>query len=399
MHICFLSQEFPPDTGWGGIGTYLVEMTRALSAGGHQVTVISQGDQTWSVQASDSLRVVRLRPFGESLSEYRGLWRGAEALRRSRLDFNWAAARKLREVHRENPVDLVEAAEFDGNGFFVPVLEPRIPLVVRLHTARYFIHKIGGRPQRGNWKWVYGQERSSIRRADALSSPSRAMMEIATSWASPRGSKIQATIPNPISVGKPQSTSEIGMELLFVGRLEKLKGVRAIGEAIPILMTRSPSLRCRFLGGGLFHPEDGRSTESWLRDKVGSEHADRIVFETVSREEVLSRMTQARAVVLPSLWENFPYALLESMACGVPVVATDVGGIPEMVLDGETGLLVPPDNPEALAEAAIRLLEDKELSTRMGKAARQHVEANFTADKILPKMLDFYELVIQSATS
>lgn len=95
--------------------------------------------------------------------------------------------------------------------------------------------------------------------------------------------------------------------------------------------------------------------------------------------------------VLSSVWEGMSNGLLEAMAAGRPVVATRVGGNPEVIVDGETGLLVPPKNPQALAEAVLRLLRDRELARRLGEAARRRVESEFTLEQMVQRLEALYD--------
>jgi len=94
----------------------------------------------------------------------------------------------------------------------------------------------------------------------------------------------------------------------------------------------------------------------------------------------------------PTLWEQFPFMVLEAMAGGLPVVATAVDGVPEMVIPDHTGLLVPPGNPQALADALITLLDDPVRAVAMGKAAKSRVEANFTVQTMVAQ----YEVLLRS---
>ncbi len=95
---------------------------------------------------------------------------------------------------------------------------------------------------------------------------------------------------------------------------------------------------------------------------------------TVSREQVLRLFRAADASVLPSAWENFPHTVVEALAVGCPVIATAVGGVPEVVRDGENGLLVPPGDAAALAEAIARFFSDGELRGRLYESAARSVD-------------------------
>jgi len=98
--------------------------------------------------------------------------------------------------------------------------------------------------------------------------------------------------------------------------------------------------------------------------------------------------------VLPSVKEGLPFALLEAMAAARPIVATAVGGVPELILDGQTGLLVPPKDPQALAEAIISLLRNPRMATAMGVAARQRVLDHFTVDRMITETEQIYHRLL-----
>ena len=98
--------------------------------------------------------------------------------------------------------------------------------------------------------------------------------------------------------------------------------------------------------------------------------------------------------VLPSLEEAFGLPLAEAMASGLPTVATRVGGMPELVVDGETGLLVPPDDAGALADALVRLLEDPALASRLGAGGRARAVERFSWDAVAERALSLYQPLI-----
>lgn len=125
-----------------------------------------------------------------------------------------------------------------------------------------------------------------------------------------------------------------------------------------------------------------------LRQAVGERQCTWAGY--VGHEQVLAEMCAADLLVMPSLGEGFPNSLLEAMACGLPVVASSVGAIPEVVVEGETGFLIPPGDDAALAERVTRLATEPELRHRMGAAARQRVHARFTSAMVLPALDQTY---------
>ena len=118
------------------------------------------------------------------------------------------------------------------------------------------------------------------------------------------------------------------------------------------------------------------------------------ILVTGYRSDVAEMMNCADALVLCSETENAPLTILEGMSRGLPIIATNVGGIPELVQDGENGLLVPLKHPEEIAEAALRLNADEKLLTKMSDNARNTVLQKYTKDIVLEHYLKVYESVL-----
>jgi glycosyltransferase involved in cell wall biosynthesis len=121
---------------------------------------------------------------------------------------------------------------------------------------------------------------------------------------------------------------------------------------------------------------------------------DRVVFAG-RRDDAAELLVELDVLALPSWTEGLPLVVLEAMARRRPVVATPVGGTPEVVVDGETGLLVPPRDPDALAAALRRLLADADLRRRMGDAGYERVRERFSADAMTGRVLEIYDEVLR----
>jgi glycosyltransferase involved in cell wall biosynthesis len=164
---------------------------------------------------------------------------------------------------------------------------------------------------------------------------------------------------------------------------------------MPCVLEAKPDTRFLIVGDAL--PSDNDSVKDEVQRLVDSFRIqDKVVFAGLRLDiaEVLSAMD---VFVLPSYWEGMPGVVLEAMAMARPVVTTRVRGCREVTVDGETGILVPPRDVEALAEAIVRLVSDKELARRMGLAGRKRVEERFDRDKVVRKQLEaLVELVAPS---
>jgi len=170
-----------------------------------------------------------------------------------------------------------------------------------------------------------------------------------------------------------------------VGRLEPIKGFTYFMDAAEVIAPRAP--RACFV-----HAGDG-SEASVLRSRAGSLNG-RVKFLGL-REDVPALMAAFDVLVVPSLNEGMGRVILEAGAAGTPVVATRVGGIPEIVRDGETGLLVPPKDAPSIAGAVLQLAGDPAKAATMGAAARSHVAPDFSLERMVMRIEALYEELVQ----
>ena len=178
--------------------------------------------------------------------------------------------------------------------------------------------------------------------------------------------------------------------ILCPRRLELKNGVAYLIEAMPYLINKNSGARCLIVGDG---SERGKLEEEVIRLSI----ADKVIFAgRVTNVEMPKYYAASDVVVLPSLKEATSIAGLEAMAAGKPLVGTNVGGIPQIIADGETGILVPPRSPEELAHAVISLLDDDKKRHSMGLNARKRAESEFSWQIIARKTQILYQRVIQS---
>jgi glycosyltransferase involved in cell wall biosynthesis len=185
------------------------------------------------------------------------------------------------------------------------------------------------------------------------------------------GVEIPAQSVSPRPAGVPADARII----LCVANLIHYKGHHDLLAAAMEVLPRFPDVALVLVGEGALRAAlEARVAHAGLRDRV---------HFLGQREDVPALLAAAKLFVLPSHEEGFPNALLEAMAHGLPVVATRVGGVPEAVVHGETGLLVPPQDPAALAEALSALLRDPDLAQKMGRAGRERAASQFTLDRMV----------------
>jgi glycosyltransferase involved in cell wall biosynthesis len=167
-----------------------------------------------------------------------------------------------------------------------------------------------------------------------------------------------------------------------VARFTEQKGHTVLLDAAPVVLKAFPRAHFIFAGDGPL-----RETLQAQSERLGL--MGRVHFLGF-RSDVPEMLNAFDVFVLPSLYEGLPNAVLEAMACGLPVVATRVDGTPEAVVHGESGLLVDPADPRRLADALVRVLSNARLRNRLGRAARKRVETRFGLDAQITEFLELY---------
>jgi glycosyltransferase involved in cell wall biosynthesis len=178
---------------------------------------------------------------------------------------------------------------------------------------------------------------------------------------------------------------------MTVAVLRPEKGISDMIEALPTVVRSHPSTRYVVVG-------DGRHRPALDRDVVNLGLEDRVVF-TGARSDVPRLLAAADVFVLPSHTEALPTVLIEAMAAGLPVVAAEVGGIPEMVDRGTSALLVPAHSPAMLADAVGRLFSSPIQAAAMGRAGRRIASERFDIDRQAARLVDEYRLAITAGSS
>jgi L-malate glycosyltransferase len=173
-----------------------------------------------------------------------------------------------------------------------------------------------------------------------------------------------------------------GFRVVTVSRLRPEKAHEVLIAAIARLRHAHPRVELHIVGDG--------PREQPLREMVAREGLRDSVRFLGHRDDVPALLGRADAFVLPSRFEASPNAALEAMAAGLPVIASDVGGIPETITDGVTGLLVPPDNPELLAGALFRLFDDAAQADRLAASGREYVRAHYSFDRMVAAFEELY---------
>jgi len=287
----------------------------------------------------------------------------------------WSVARACL---RARPV--VHAHVSSGASF---VRKSLVLLLARLSGCKTIFHLHGGTFRH------YAQERSGVLMRGWIRHTlerSSLVIALSDSWAAFLGGFAPkarlAVVPNAVPL--PASTGAgIPGRVLFLGRLASAKGINELLDAAAALAPRFPQLRLVLGGSG-----DLAAMRRAARER-GIGHLVELPgwLDAAARD---AELAQASVFCLPSHAEGLPMSVLEAMAAAKPVVATHVGGIPELVRDGENGLLVSPHDTAALMAALARLLDDPALGARLGARARLTVEAQYSTQAVCGRLAVIY---------
>lgn len=209
----------------------------------------------------------------------------------------------------------------------------------------------------------------------------------------PTGVDLERFHPQPLDTALRKSLN-LGCQGPLVGAVTFLrpeKGMHVLIEAVRLLTMTIPTLECLIIGDG-----QEQSTLAIRIRKLGLEHCVHMVG---FRQDIPALLALLDVVVIPSIEEGIPQSLTQALAMGRPVVASAVGGIPEVVKDGVTGLLVPPGNPAVLSEKIAYLLHNPSTGTRMGQAGREVIQERYSMENMLTQTENVYRRLFQSAYS
>lgn len=399
MRILYVSNEYPPETGFGGIGTYTRHMAEAMAQRGHQVHVIcrSASDIPASYK-SDNLTICRI-PAGtyplpaSKLFFFFRQW-CYHSIPHTLIRLAWARevwTEYKRLVSTGIAFDIVEYPDCGAEGYW---LAGRIAItsVVRLHTPWTIAREIDRikepLPDRLTMAFF---ERRAIVRATLITSPTADLAQrLHRRW------QIGHTVvvPNPIL---PQAFVPTGSgRWIYTGRVEYRKGVHVLVEAYRLLKeTRTPP-ELLLVGRPFGDLPNGTAYGDYIRKLIETYDLGTSIrwVEGATPEQVTDHLHNASAGIFPSLWENFPYACLEAMAGGLAIVASRCGGYCEMIEEGRSGLLCKPGDVEDLAVNLGRLCGEPGLIAQLGAEASARARNLFSTEAVCPTMEKTYAQAI-----
>lgn len=399
-HTCPLATLGGKDTG--GMNVYVRELTRKLGRLGVHVDVFTRSQDEHVPHVLHDLgygnRVVHVPAGPETPLPKQEL-----------VDFlpQFVAGIHDFATQKELTYDLIHS-HYWMSGVAAGELKKtwQTPVVHMFHTLGLMKQRVARQPGEAEGEYRIKGEYDVLRLADKIVAATPA--ELAQlQWLYRADTEKMVIIPPGVDISRfypiPQDEAKeyIGVlpceqVLLFVGRIEPLKGIDTLIDALAILRQQGLEMCLSVIGGDPDAGDQGISTEMarlhLIRERAGME--DLVAFLGKRSQDTLPYYYSAvEAVVVPSHYESFGMVALEAMACGTPVVASQVGGLAYLVQDNETGFTVPVDDPVALADKLAILMTDHELRARMGANAAAFAK-EYAWENIASRMLKVYDEVL-----
>jgi glycogen synthase len=399
MRILYISTEYPPDTGFGGIATYTKAMAEIMAGRGHTVEVITRSKDLKTLTKTINNVVVH-RIFAGTYGLPQGRW--AYPLRylsyknipHSLIYRAWAieADKAYCQLTAGNGMfDIVEYPDCGGEGCFVSRHKNQTT-VCRLHTPWTMVRRLDkiSEPVADRFYCAL-LEKSALRNASAISAPSQAIAAaIKKMW----NIKTDSVFPNPLL--PREYPVHHGNGWVYTGRVEYRKGVHLLLKAYSRLCRQFDPPLLTLVGAPFGNLPDGQTYGDYITGMIADLDLSQRVkwIKGVAHDEIFGYLAASAVAIFPSLWENFPYSCLEARACGCTVVVPRCGGFPEIVTDHKDGMVFDTENMQDLSGKLALLLQDQALQARLGTQAAHTASTLCNAQAIGKRSEDFYESLL-----
>jgi glycogen(starch) synthase len=413
MKIALVSFECPPDTAFGGIGTYVGQAAMVLAGRGHEVEIFAASQRRTGTFREQGITTHLV--YEESRERFASTILPIFSARQATVGF-----------------DVVESPEYMADGREIRRAHPQLAHVVKLHAPQELLLQLA--TPGGSFKtWLAHQagqlrqmaasgmrgkslqyqpyrvrndfqtemaavEKLYAQQCDLTVSPSQALMDWAIrEWGV--DCSMNMVVPNPYvpsaallraNPNPPEQT--VG----YFGRLQQTKGIEDLITAIPLVLAEEPGTRFIMVGKIMNRPETNQPYDDYVRQRLGRWQEAVEIAGHCPLADMAKQYERVSICTFPSYWETFPNVCLEAMSAGRAVVASSAGGMTEMLEGGKHGILIPPRSPELLAKAVIQLIRSPDLRKAFGTSARAKVLSSYNAGKIGPLIEHSYELAVEN---
>ena len=397
MNVCFVTPEYFPISG--GTGAYVYYLSHSLQKLGHNVHVVARHTED-AEDTFHGIKVHYIKGTGNALTRY---W-----------SFARSASKKIEELNNQIGLDIIHANLPLVPSFAIPNNASKA-LVCAVHSTwkgeAIVTRQSNPTELNPNEKMMLRfnrvlrrYETQLMKRSDALIAVSKYTVDELTDLYGIEEDKIHV-IYNGVDIDKfkprpdrMELRREFGLEedkkvVLFVGRLYHRKGLEILLRSIPPVLQEYKDVKFAISGTGFKQKEESLRS---LAKELNIE--DQVTFLGYVPDEKLPSLYSASDIfVLPAIYENFPFAILEAQATALPVISTKVGGIPEFLVDNENGFVIDPGDSTQLTQKVLTLLQDPKLAEKMGKHGRKLIEEKFDWRLITAQVIDLYQKLLEKA--
>jgi len=391
LRIAFATPEFVTEDHFdGGLSNYINRVSKALAQRGHDVHVITLSTKNEDEFDHEGVLVHRVMPK-RGWYRFNRLTGSSLTTTLHWLNFSTQTYRKLKQLHRRQPFHLIQYPNYSSCGLF------SIPLLRAAHVVRVSSHQ-------SQWNDAAGVKRDfdstvvglleslQYKLTRNIHAPSRATQQTL------RDARLLRT-PFYLETGTLDSAVydrflRDKRYVLFFGRFQLHKGFHVLARALPRFLSHCPDAHVALVGRDMETPL-ASSMASFARAQCNGFGERLIIVEKLPHSQLYPVIAGAQLVVLPSLIDNLPNACLEAMGLGKVVIGTEGTSFEELIIDGVNGFLVPPGNPEALADKMIAAWTNERVAEMSAAAKEKAME--FAPEKTIPSLLNYYSEVLSNS--
>lgn len=396
LRIAFATPEYVTEDYFdGGLANYINRIAKLLADLGHDVHVVTLSHKNDEHFDHDGVMVHRVM-LEPAWYVFNRVTRYSLMTTLYWLNFSAQTFRKLKQLHRQQPFHLIQYPSYSFCGLLsIPFL--RATHVVRASSYQPALNDAAGVERNLDSAMTERLEALQYKLTRNVFAPSSAMQKMLASKTSVRDVRV---IRTPFYVETHEwdnSVYEHFLEgkkyVLYFGRFQLHKGFHMLAQALPRFLNECTDAHVALVGRDM-ETSLAPSMAGYARAQCGSSAARLIMLENLPHSQLFPIIAGAHFVVLPSLLDNSPNACLEAMGLGKVVIGTSGTSFDELIIDGVNGLLVPPADPELLAEKMISAWIDPSLA-RMGEAAKQRMQ-EFAPEKTVTSLLSYYSEVLNA---
>lgn len=389
MKVCLVHEEYPDETNFGGIATYQKRLAESLVKKGNEVVVIARGLKKDYEEIKNGVRVIRL--YVEQTDD----------INNNYYSYREKVCNKLRDLQRHNEIDIIEVPDWGAETVLFEKYR-KVPLIVKLHTPLV----VWSKSNKSNLdpsihKQMLRWEKKMIESADKVISCTAILKNMVIKEMKLKRTDIEV-VPNPANLDDfylKNGRKSKSKTILYCGSIEQRKGVIIFAEAIPKIIDALGSVKILFVGKDTNRNDKEISTKEYIYEVIPEKYHKQLEFKGQLLNSELNDFYNSAAIgVFPSLFDNFPYVVLESMACGLPFVGSINSGMKE-ILDGDTRYLYDGITSEDLASKIIDLYKDKNVQKEYSIFIKKRINEAYCSEVVINKVVNVYKNTIKNYNS